>query len=155
MSGIQINEIFPLDFTIDELEREKIKDDIIVRPPVYILTKEDLIKTPSTNGEILFNLLLKICNAYNYDSKIRSILEDGMSYKYLDDSTSQVSIKVKYIVRLLQYNYIRKYFNKIFTKMSAVGVTGELGTLIYDSPKLDFHKSRRNSTFIIRIRSWD
>lgn len=155
MSGIQINEIFPLDFTIDELEREKIKDDIIVRPPVYILTKEDLIKTPSTNGEILFNLLFKICNAYNYDSKIRSILEDGMSYKYLDDSTSQVSIKVKYIVRLLQDNYIRKYFNKIFTKMSAVGVTGELGTLIYDSPKMDFNKSRRNSTFIIRIRSWD
>ena len=155
MSDIQINEVLPLDFTIDELEREKIKDDIIVRPPVYLCTKKDIIKNPSTNGEILFNLLFNVCNTYNYDPKIRSIIEDGMSYEKLDDSSLQISIKVKYIVTLLKDNYIRKYFNKTFTKMSAVGVTGELGTLIYYNKKMDFHKSRRNSRFIIRIPIWD
>lgn len=150
MSDI-LNDILPMDFTIDELQREKIKDDIIIRPPVYVFTTKDLIKDPCTNGEILFNLLFKVFNTYNYDTKIRSILEYGTSYKKIEGSIMEVSIKIKYIVTLLQDNCIRKYFNQTFTKMSAVGVTGELCTFIYENKKMEFHKSRRNSVLMIRI----
>ena len=154
MSESNICEILPMGFTTLELEdRDMVPYDKLIafRPPIYVCTDSDYIGTPSTNGEILFNFILKIANSTQKEPRV---IGKGVQYTNLDESTIEVRIKSKYIVNLLTTTGIYKNGRRpVFTRGSTYGLMGELGTFLCKSEtkKIDFHKSRRNSFFVIRV----
>ena len=153
--SLELKDVFPMEFTTLEMEdRDTVpyEDLIVVRPPVYVCTGEDFIKDPSTNGELLFNYLLKIAFCVKYEPPV---IKDGVTYfehffAHDNDKTGckvrEVRIKSKYIVSVL-------INTGIYDQSVVCGVMGELGSLLssMEPKKIDFNKSRRNSFFIVRV----
>jgi hypothetical protein len=153
--SLELKDIFPMEFTTLELEdRDTVPyaDLIVVRPPVYVCTVEDFIKNPYTNGELLFNYLLKIAFCVKDEPPV---IRDGIKYfehffahdhNKIGSKVREVSIKSKYFVSLL-------INTGIYDECVVNGVMGELGSLLssMEPKKVDFNKSRRNSFFIVRV----
>lgn len=152
---MELKDVFPMEFTTLELEdRDTVpyKDLIVVRPPVYVCTEEDFIKNPSTNGEILFNSLLKMSFCVKDEPPV---IRGGVKYfeHFFAHDNNQIGSKVREVRIKSKYIVSQLLNTGIYDGSVAHGAMGELGSFLssMEPKKIDFNKSRRNSFFLVRV----